>query len=118
MGNTMPTQKIPYIGVPARVFAKQYSAEQIENEFGPVLERVQAQFAKGTTLPPLALKKVSLLYLLRVMKFIIFAKLMGAGKPSPFFNNRGEPVSKPYILSKQERMELRPLCGMKRQDGI
>lgn len=114
MGNSMPTQKIPYLGVPERVFAKKYSAEQIEKEFGPVLERVQAQFAKGT-LPPLSQKKVSLTFLLRVLKFIIFAKLTGAGKPSPFFNN-GEPIAKPYILNKREREALRPLCGVKRAD--
>lgn len=116
MGNAMPTSKIPYIGVPARLFAKKYSAAQLEKEFGPVIERIQAQFAKGA-LPPLAQKKVSWSFLLRVFKFMVFAKLTGKGKPSPFFTQYGKPITEPYILSKQERTALRALCGVKRTDG-
>lgn len=115
MGNSMNSQAIPYIGVPARVFAKKYSVVQIEKEFGPVRERMQAQFAKGP-LPPLSQKTVSFSFMLRAMKLIAFAFFTGSGKPSPFFKKDGELISEPYILSESERNSLRSLCGVKRTD--
>ncbi|WP_413288354.1 DUF6151 family protein [Bdellovibrio sp. HCB337] len=105
LGNTMAEQSMPYIGVPVRAFQKNYSNEQIESEFGPVRERMQARFAKGT-LPPKAQQKVSLGFMLRVIKFIGFAKLSGSGKPSPFFKVDGNPISEPKVLSKTERDAL------------
>jgi hypothetical protein len=115
MGNSMSSSAIPYVGVPAHVFAKKYSAEQIEIEFGPIRERIQAKYAKGA-LPPLSQKKVSFIFLLRVIKLITFALLIGAGKPFPFVKKDGSLISEPYILSKNEREALRPLCGAKRTD--
>ena len=115
IGNSMSSRAMPYLGVPSRMFNKKNSTEQIENEFGPVRERIQAQFAKGP-LPPLAQKTVSLPFMLRVIKFIAFAKLSRAGSSSPFFKADGKPVSEPYVLTTQERDALRPLCGVKRAD--
>lgn len=113
MGNSMSSQTMPYIGVPAHLFSKKYTAEQIEKEFGPIRERMQAQFARGP-LPPLSQKKVSFSFLLRVIKFIAVAILTGTSKPSPFLNKKGNPISEPYVLKKQEREALRSLCGVKR----
>lgn len=115
MGNSMSSSVIPYVGVPARVFAKKNSAEQIENEFGPVRERIQAQFAKGP-LPSLSQKKVSFPFILRAIKLIVFAMLTGGGKSSPFLKKDGKPISEPYILSENERESLSFLCGVKRDD--
>ncbi len=111
-GNLM-SPGMPYIGTPLRLLEKNYSKEQIEGEFGPVRERMQAQYAIGP-LPPLAQKKVSMSFLLRVLKFIVTAKLTKSGSPSPFFNSDGKPACEPYVLSSQERDTLRPLCGSKR----
>jgi hypothetical protein len=115
IGNAMSSPAMPYIGVPYRIFEKRYSKDQIDRQFGPVTERMQAQFAKGP-LPPLARKTVSMGFMLRVLKFILRAKLTGGGSPSPFFLSDGSPAVKPQVLTKEERDALRPLCGTKRTD--
>jgi len=114
MGNAM-SPSMAYIGVPSRIFLKMHSAEQVDKVFGPIRERMQARFALGA-LPPLAQKKVSLGFMLRVVKFMLVSKLTGAGKPTPFFDSKGEPVKSAHILSQREREELRPLCGKPRND--
>jgi hypothetical protein len=115
IGNAMTSAKMPYIGMAERIFTKKNSVAKVEDEFGPITERMQAQFAKGE-LPPGARKTVSPGFMLRVLKFIISAKFTGAGSPSPFFDSEGIPTKEPYILKKEERESLRPLCGTKRTD--
>lgn len=115
MGNAMASASMPYIGIPERIFEKKNSTSTIEELFGPVTERMQAQFAKGE-LPPLSKKTVSFGFMVRVIKFILIAKMKGAGSPSPFFNSDGQPIKLPRVLSKSERDALRPLTGSKRND--
>ncbi|WP_413575440.1 DUF6151 family protein [Bdellovibrio sp. HCB290] len=115
IGNAMASPKMPYIGMPARVFEKKSSAASVNEIFGPVNERMQAQFAIGP-LPPRAQKKVSFGFMLRVLKFMLTAKITGAGYPSPFFTSEGNPTLVPYVLTKEERESLRPLCGTLRTD--
>ncbi|QDK47054.1 hypothetical protein DOM22_18750 [Bdellovibrio sp. ZAP7] len=115
IGNAMTSAKMPYIGMAARIFEKKSSPEKVNEIFGPIRERMQAQFAKGP-LPPLAQKRVSFPFMARVVKFILTAKITGAGSPSPFFTSEGTPTLEPYVLTKEERESLRPLCGTLRTD--
>ncbi|WP_413584988.1 DUF6151 family protein [Bdellovibrio sp. HCB274] len=115
IGNAMASVKMPYIGMPARVFEKKNSAKGVDDIFGPVTERMQARFAKGE-LPPLAQGKVSFKFMIKVVKFMLTAKFSGAGSPSPFFTSEGNPTLEPYVLTKEERESLRPLCGSLRTD--
>lgn len=115
IGNAMSSPKMPYIGIAARIFEKNSSAEKVNEIFGPIRERMQAQYAIGP-LPPLAQKRVSFPFMVRVVKFMLTAKLTGAGSPSPFFTSEGTPALEPYVLTKEERESLRPLCGTLRTD--
>lgn len=115
MGNAMVSPSMPYIGIPAHIFEKHNSKEMIETTFGPITERMQAQFAIGP-LPKLAKKTVSAGFMFRVIKFILVAKIKGKGHPSPFFSDKGVPLKSAKILSPSERDALRPLTGSKRSD--
>ena len=75
IGNAMTSAKMPYVGMPERIFEKKNSAQRVEEEFGPITENMQAQFAKGT-LPAGARKTVSPGFMLRVIKFIIIELLI------------------------------------------
>ncbi|UYL07245.1 DUF6151 family protein [Bdellovibrio sp. SKB1291214] len=115
IGNGMTSAKMPYIGMAERIFTKKNSSQKVQEEFGPITEHMQAQFGKGT-LPADSRKTVSPGFMFRVLKFILTAKFTGAGSPSPFFDSEGIPTKEPYVLTKEERESLRPLCGSKRTD--
>lgn len=115
MGNAMTSPSMPYIGIPERIFEKKNSKSTVEELFGPIRERMQAQFAKGD-LPPISKKTVSLPFMFRVIKFIIKAKIKGANSPSPFFSEDGKPTKEAKVLSKAEREAAHALAGTKRND--
>lgn len=115
MGNAMSSPDMPYIGIPQHIFLKNQSTGKIDEIFGPVRERMQAQYAIGDTLPPLSRKTVSLPFLLRAIKLILSAKLRKAGSPSPFFTDDGKPLSEPQVLSPQELAALHARSGQKRK---
>lgn len=115
IGNTMKSTTIPYVGMVHRIFEKKNSNETLENLFGPVKARLQGQFGKGQ-LPKGTLKTVSPGFLSRVLKFMALAMIRQQKWPSPFFNKDDSPKVKPYVLTKEERIALRPLCGQKRDD--
>lgn len=114
IGNTMPTQTMPYMGVVHSILEKKNSAAELEKWFGPVRARMQGQYGIGK-LPPNTLKTVSPSLIIRVLKFIAITLIRGKGRPSPFFNDDGKPEVQTTVLSKMERDILRPLCGDKRE---
>lgn len=115
MGNTMSSPAMPYIGVPQHIYLKNHSASQIDEVFGPVRERMQAQYAIGEILPPLSQKTVSLPFLFRAGKLILSSKIRGSGSPSPFFTSEGKPIAEPHVLSAQELSALHAKSGQKRK---
>ncbi len=65
---------------------------------GPVLAYVQTQHALGTPTYPHSAKKFPLGITLRMLRKIVGWKAKGMHSPSVFFNDEGQPVSKPRVL--------------------
>jgi hypothetical protein len=97
---------MPYVGVVHTILDKNNDAKKLEEAFGPVNEYMQAKYGKGE-LPKNSYEKVSLGFMLRVIKFVLTAKIRGEGNPSPFYNSDGSLAVNPYVLTEAERAALR-----------
>ena len=110
IANTPASLAMPYVGVVHVILEKTNSAETLQDYFGPVQARIQGKFGIAP-LPSGTSEKVSIGFLLRVLKFLFMATIRKMKTPSPFFDEAGRPKVKPYVLSRDERESLRPLCG-------
>ncbi len=112
VGNTMASSKVPFIGMVHLFMNKSGDKNQYEKAVGPIIAKVQGQFAIGE-LPEDAYKKAPLSLILRAITFLFFAWLKKQHQPNPVFDSSGKPTVEPHVLSKEERDNLRPLCGPK-----
>lgn len=110
IANVMNSKSIAYVGMVHSILDKRNDDIKKEIAFGPIRLRMQGKFGIGK-LPPDTVDTVTIGFLLRVVKFIILSKWRKESSPSPFVNEKGEPVVMPYILSVQELASLRPKAG-------
>jgi len=96
IGNTLPTSKIPFVGLIHSFFRP--GERSLEEVLGPVRARVNGKSAKGDRNDIDAHDAVPLSVLLRVYWKLLVWRLRGDHKRSPFFDSLGAPVAKPQRL--------------------
>ena len=99
VGNTMATPKMPFVGIEMSFFDLKKDDPKFDQVFGPVLEKCFAKYARGPK-PQDAQDKASLRAILAMIKFLVKNFLSGKHKPSPFFNEAGQPIVEPIVVSK------------------
>ena len=98
IGNTLPTFKVPFVGL-IHACLRGADAAIAGAIPGPIRARVHARFASGdlTGLPVHA--RIPMLYLLRVLVMLVKARLNGDHRRSPFFDaHTGQPRASPQVL--------------------
>lgn len=70
-----------------------------DERFGPLAARVNMSGATGRLPPDKAQQISSLGYGLKVLRLLLWWKLSGRGRPTPFFDAAGAPLSEPEVLS-------------------
>jgi len=108
IGNTLPTSRLPLVGLVHVCIQKPLGDGSLEAELGPIQVRAFRQFAKGdaATIPA---DRVPLPFvILRFAGLMLRWKLRGDGKQSPFFEaGSSQPVVSPRVLSAAEHAGLR-----------
>jgi len=102
IGNTLPTMGVPFVGV-IRAFVREPAGDAL----GPVRARVFREFAVGdvAAIPPDNQSRWTMF--LRLAALIIWWRLRGDHKRSPFFDAAsGAPLKPPRILTEAERAAL------------
>lgn len=105
IGNTLPTGKVPYLGLVTAVLLRSLSEQEQENAMGPVQLRVHTRFAKGNVTGRECHERIPLSGLFPLAGKLIRWRLQGGLVPSSFFNENGEPVSEPHVLDESELNE-------------
>jgi hypothetical protein len=109
VGNTAPSPRVPFIGIPHAFMDHGDAAGGRERDLGPVRFRVQGQDGHGA-LPPGSHPAFPRRLLARTAWLLLRATLKGLARPSPFWSERGRPRVEPLVLSKEERARLRQQC--------
>ncbi|MDQ3232332.1 MAG: DUF6151 family protein [Pseudobdellovibrionaceae bacterium] len=110
IANSPPSSRMPYVGVVHTIMDHAADATTHEEALGPVHMRIQGKFGIGP-LPPGTDQKVSLPAILVVLRFLTSGWLRRKQQPSPFFDSKGQMRVTPYVLTRDERVSLRKLCG-------
>ena len=105
IANTMASLTMPYAGV--------FRLAIQDDDVGPVQARVQARYGVGEP-PAGAEQTVSLLTILKVLRFMLPGVILRQHRPSPFFDAAGKPLVEPHVLSLEERTVLRQQLARKR----
>ncbi len=69
---------------------------------GPVRAYVNTGSAIGPLPESITRKSSTLRYVLKIVRKMLVWKLTGQGRPSPFFDDKGHPVSEPKILGRRD----------------
>ncbi|MCX6129235.1 MAG: DUF6151 family protein [Proteobacteria bacterium] len=110
IANTMGISRVPFAGVVHSFMDHAADRQSRDEALGPIRGRIFGKFGVGP-LPPGTHQKSSLPILLPVIGFLLKGVIQGLHQPSPFFDKQGQPLVEPYVLTRQERDQLRPLCG-------
>jgi hypothetical protein len=111
IGNTLPTGKIPFIGLIHLCIQRPVDDESLERALGPVRARVHRRFAKGDPAALPAATNSLPFAILRIAGLFLKWRLRGDQHHSPFFEpGTGKAVVVPHVLSVTERDELRRLA--------
>jgi hypothetical protein len=102
IGNTPRDFKTPYVGLIESCLKS--DSPSLQESFGPVRMVINTKSAWGRVKStPVS----SLVAMLRLMKSVIASRLSGTYKRNPFFGTEmGTPVTRPRVLSKDERERL------------
>lgn len=96
IGNTLPTAKIPFVGL-IHSFLRP-GERKLDEVLGPVRARVNGKYARGDRKHIDAYDSAPLSVLLRVYGKLLVWWLRGDHKHSPFFDSHGAPVAEPQRL--------------------
>ena len=99
LGSTM-SGGFPLVGFPTTILDASVDREQV---LGPALT-VNGGSALGGSIKDRKLAVLAMM--LRVGTLLARWKITGRGKPSPYFDAQGQPVVKPTILTKAQRVAL------------
>jgi hypothetical protein len=116
IANTLPTNKLPFVGLIHLCIQRPPEDRSLEAALGPIQVHGFRRSAKGdlTAIPP---DRIRLPFLvLRFAALMLRWKLRGDGKHSPFFEPRtGRPVALPRVLSSVEHAQVRQAVGQSRR---
>ena len=101
MGNTLGP-RIPFFGVHRAFIAE---CDDLPTILGPIRARIQGRYGHGE-LPPGAHARASVGFILRSMRLIGGFWLRGGARPSPVFDDRGQPYVKATIPPLDEKKAL------------
>ena len=96
IGNTLPTPKIPFVGLIHSFLDP--GSRTLDEMLGPVLAGVNGKSARGDRKEIDAHDTAPLRVLLRVYGKLFAWRLRGDHKRSPFFDSRGAPVAEPQRM--------------------
>lgn len=105
IGNTLPTSKVPYLGMVTHLLLRSLGDQERENALGEVQLRVHTRFAKGDVSGARCHERIPLIKFFPLAGKLIRWRLQGGMTPSSFFNEKGKPVSEPHILAGNELNE-------------
>lgn len=111
IGNTLPTPRIPFVGLIVRCVDRS-DGRSLDEALGPILARGHARFAKSRAQLEGASDRFPLWMMARLVRLGLAARLRGDHRRSPFFGAAtGAPVSAPRVLSADERAAVRARAG-------
>lgn len=99
--------KMGYIGL----IVRRITNKDREKILGPLAGRVMAKFGIPP-LPPDASLGTPPKVVFEAIKGILRVNVFRLKRPTPFFEDSGRPIVKPYVLTPSEREDLRKLCGV------
>jgi len=109
IANTMSSAKIPFAGVIHTIMDHSGDGKTREEALGPIRAKVWGKYGTGN-LPQDAHQTASLGIIIRTIRFLLFAWIRRQHIPSPFFDPATfKPKVEPYILTSDEREDLRKL---------
>lgn len=100
IGATFPTMKLSFVGLIHSCLEN--DEPTIEQSFGPVGTQVNVQHAKGEPIKQRGLA----IAIARLMRMLLWARLNGSYRQTPFFQPTGTPIVEPVILDDQQRRTL------------
>ena len=113
VANTMASPGMPFVGLFHAFLG--LAPAQAKAKLGPATF-IYGRSAQGDV-SAFAEPKASLRTILRIVGFLLREKIAGAHRPSPLFDDAGQPVSSPRILPAAEREALRKLDTWTRADA-
>jgi len=108
IGNTLPTGKIPFVGLIHLCIQRPVGDESLEAALGPVRVRVHQRFARGGPATVPASPESFVFTTLRIVGLLLKWRLRGDQHRSAFFDSTtGNAAATPRVLTAAERDELR-----------
>jgi hypothetical protein len=100
IGNTPRDPKVHYVGLVHSCL----SAQSMDESFGSARVRINTQSARRrVTATPVAMFGA----VLKLMRFVLPARIGGRYRDNPFFNAQGEAIRAPRVLDSAERSRLK-----------
>lgn len=111
LGNTLPTGKLPFLGLVTTCLFHDKNVKAARQLFGPVQQRFFGQHAHGDISQFDVHSKVPISLILSTIRSVAKRRLRGDHKHTPLFNPlNSSPVVEPATLSTDERHELKQRC--------
>ena len=112
IANTLPTNKVPFVGLIHLCVQRPPEDPSLQAALGPIRARVHRRFARGDpTALPASTDSLPFM-LLRFAGLLLMWRLRGDHRRTPFFEpNTGKAVAVPRVLSLAERDGLRLAVG-------
>ena len=95
IGNTLPTHQLPFVGLIHLCMS--INKQSLDEVIGPVRAGVHRRFARGDRAAIGAHDRVSLYMLARMLRKLIWWRLKGDHKRTPFFDETGTPAVEPRV---------------------
>jgi len=106
IGNTLPTHRLPFVGLVVAGIANANGGSSRDDVLGPIRARIFGRFARSRSGDRSKLDAhdgTPLGMVLGFMLVLLAARLRGDHRRSPFFDAAtGAPVATPYVLSPEE----------------
>lgn len=97
--NTAATARFPVVAIIHSFMDTDAAGLSRDQALGPALCRIFEQSATGP-LPPDAPPLPSFRFFVRRGRFVIGWWLRDLGRPNPFFNEQGAPITQPHLIQK------------------
>jgi hypothetical protein len=105
IANTLARARMPFAGLVRPFFGDAPDGRPRDDVIGEITLAAFGRYAKGGP-PPGATDHPPLGFFLRIGRQILGGLLAGAHRPSPFFDQSGNPVAVPEVLSREQRAHL------------
>lgn len=105
VGNTLGA-RIPFVGMSKAMMDHAADGSDRDQVLGKPIAYMQTKFASGAGFPGGDHGASVFTFVARSAKLLAKWKLSGAGKPSPFFDDKRHPRATPQVLSAEERGAL------------